>query len=81
MENPFNITQLKIGESAIIAEFSNGFVACKLMAMGLLPGSAIFLMRKAPFGGAYYIKTKNHYVALRTNEAKNVLLINEKKSI
>ena len=75
MSNLKNITQLQIGENAIIGEFANGYVACKLMAMGLLPGSAISLMRKAPFGGAYYIKTKNHYVALRSNEAKNVLLI------
>lgn len=75
MSNPKNITELNVGENAVIAEFSNGYVACKLMAMGLLPGSAISLMRKAPFGGAYYIKAKNHYVALRSNEAKNVLLI------
>lgn len=69
-----NITQLQIGENAIIGEFSNGFVACKLMAMGLLPGSAILLVRKSPFGGAYYIRAKNHYVALRSYEAENVLL-------
>ena len=74
MNNPKNITQLQIGENAIIVEFSNGYVACKLMAMGLLPGSPVSLMRKSPFGGAYYIKTKNHYVALRSNEAKSVLL-------
>lgn len=75
MDSPKNITELQIGSTAIIGEFSNGYVACKLMAMGLLPGSAISLMHKAPFGGAYYIKAKNHYVALRSNEAKNVLLI------
>ena len=69
-----NITQLQVGENAIIGEFTNGFVACKLMAMGLLPGSAILLVRKAPFGGAYYIRAKNHYVALRSQEAENVLL-------
>ena len=69
-----NITQLKIGENAIIGEFSNGFVACKLMAMGLLPGSAILVVRKSPFGGAYYIRAKNHYIALRSYEAENVLL-------
>ena len=80
MSNFRNITQLQIGEDAVIYEFSNGYVACKLMAMGLLPGSSIALMRKAPFGGAYYIKAKNHYVALRKNEAENVLL-NEIKSV
>lgn len=69
-----NITQLNFGESAIISEFSNCQVACKLMAMGFLPGSDVLLVRKSPFGGAYYIKTKNHYVALRSFEAENVLL-------
>ncbi len=74
MSSPKNITELQIGENAVIGEFSNCHVACKLMAMGLLPGSSISLMRKAPFGGAYYIKAKNHYVALRSNEALSVLL-------
>ncbi len=74
MTSPKNITELQIGENAVIGEFSNCHVACKLMAMGLLPGSSISLMRKAPFGGAYYIKAKNHYVALRSNEALSVLL-------
>ncbi len=74
MTSTKNITELQIGENAVIGEFSNCHVACKLMAMGLLPGSSISLMRKAPFGGAYYIKAKNHYVALRSNEALSVLL-------
>lgn len=74
MPDSKNITQLKVGENAIVREFSNGFVACKLMAMGLLPGSSILLVRKAPFGGAYYIRAKNHYIALRVHEAENVLL-------
>lgn len=74
MNNTRNITNLQIGEFATISEFSNGYVACKLMAMGLIPGSNLVLVRKSPFGGAYYIKSKNHYVALRTNEAKDVLL-------
>lgn len=79
MSNPENISQLQIGETATIAAFANGYIACKLMAMGLLPGSPVSLLRKSPFGGAYYIKTKNHSVALRSNEAKNVLLLNDKQ--
>lgn len=75
MGSPKNITQLQVGENAIIGEFTNCHIACKLMAMGLLPGTAISLQRTAPFGGAYYVKTNNHYVALRSQEAKNVLLI------
>ncbi|HQG38398.1 MAG TPA: FeoA family protein [Chitinophagales bacterium] len=72
-----NITHLKEGESAVIGEFSNYHIASKLMAMGLLPGSSISLQRSAPFGGAYYIKANNHYVALRSEEAKSVCLISK----
>ena len=75
LNNTQNITQLIIGETATIHEFSNGFVACKLMSMGLLSGTSITLVRKSPFGGAYYIKTENHYIGLRTNEAEHVLLM------
>lgn len=74
MRNNKNITQLKIGECAVISEFTDYNIASKLMAMGLLPGTTIFLQHTAPFGGAYYIKTNNHYLALRTQEAENVLL-------
>ena len=76
MNTAKNITNLHFGETAIISEFSDGYVACKLMAMGLLPGVGIILIRKSPFGGAYYIKARNHYVALRSNEAKSVLVTN-----
>lgn len=76
MSSNRNITNLQLGEEATISEFSNGHVASKLMAMGLLPGAGISLIRKSPFGGAYYVKAKNHYVALRSNEAENVLLTN-----
>ncbi len=75
MDRAKNITHLKKGESAIIGEFTNYHIASKLMAMGLLPGSSISLQRSAPFGGAYYVKANNHYVALRSEEAKSVLLI------
>ena len=74
MANSRNITHLSIGENAIIQEFTNGHIACKLMAMGLLPGSSILLVRKSPFGGAYYIRAKSHYIALRDLEARHVIL-------
>ncbi len=69
-----NITHLKKGEDAIVKEFTNGFIACKLMAMGLLIGTPISFIRKAPFGGAFYIKTKNHFIGLRVNEAQSIII-------
>lgn len=74
MTAPNNILQLKCGEPATILEYSNGFIACKLMAMGLLPGSPVELVRKSPFGNTLYIRSGNHQVALRDNEASSIIV-------
>lgn len=76
MSKQKNITSLQIGEKAIVAQFSDARMASKLMAMGLLPGGEIGLIRRAPFNGAFYIKSFNHTIALRKEEAENVLLTN-----
>lgn len=49
-------------------------MACKLLAMGILPGTEIELIRKAPFGGGCYVKADNILVALREAEAKCIVL-------
>jgi Fe2+ transport system protein FeoA len=59
-QNP-DITLLSAGQPAVIKSFSNHQLAAKLMAMGILPGTEIVMIRKSPFGGAYYIKAKNHW--------------------
>ena len=77
MPTPHSILQLACGNPATILEFSNGFIACKLMAMGLLPGSSIEVVRKSPFGKTIYIRSGNHHVALRENEAATILIAQE----
>jgi ferrous iron transport protein A len=72
-QNP-DITLLSAGQPAVIKSFSNHQLAAKLMAMGILPGTEIVMIRKSPFGGAYYIKAKNHLVALRKIEAFSIKL-------
>ncbi len=74
MNHSKNITHLKNGENAIIKEFTDGFIACKLMAMGLLVGTPIILVRKLPFESGYYIKSKNHYIGLRNKEAMHIII-------
>lgn len=65
---------LEPGSSAIIRSFSDEATACKLMSMGILPGSKVKLVRKAPFGGAIYIKADNQQFAIRNSEAECVML-------
>jgi Fe2+ transport system protein FeoA len=42
--------------------------------MGVLPGSSIEMIREAPFGFAYYVKVNGVRIALREEEAANILL-------
>ncbi len=68
------IKDLKIKESANTISISDQELACRLTAMGVLPGTTIELVRKSPFGRAYYIKVDGVRMALREEEAVQILL-------
>jgi Fe2+ transport system protein FeoA len=44
------------------------------MSMGVLPGVQIEMVRKSPFGDAFYIKVDGVRLALRKEEAVMILL-------
>lgn len=68
------LNTLKPGMVATIQSFLDEETACKMMSMGILPGSTVKLVRKAPFGGAIYIKADNQQFAIRNKEAECVVL-------
>lgn len=63
-----------VGDTGFVSHFTNDRIAGKLMAMGILPGSAIKVIRRAPFGGGCYIKADNILLALRKDEACTILV-------
>jgi len=70
---------LKPGERAIIKSLRDSNVSPKLLEMGFLPGKEIRLIRKAPGGSPLYFDVQGHYVALRKEEAGNILLDDAEK--
>ena len=62
------------GKGELVSHFINERVASKLMAMGILPGSSIQLVRKSPLGGGWFVKVDNTYIALRKQEAACIVL-------
>lgn len=62
------------GKVGIVSHFTDQHVASKMMAMGILPGCRIELIRYAPFGGGCYIKADKHYLALRKQEAACIIM-------
>ncbi len=68
------LTSVGNGEVRTVAGFEQEHLASKLMAMGVLPGSQIKIIRRAPFGGACYVAIDQHYLALRHHEAAAILI-------
>lgn len=64
----------KPGTAGIVAQFTNEQIGSKLLAMGILPGSRLEVVREAPFGGGLVVKVDNNYLALRKQEAACILL-------
>lgn len=42
--------------------------------MGVLPGSSLQLIRKAPFGGGWYARIDNQVIALRKEELECIVM-------
>ncbi len=42
--------------------------------MGILPGSRVEVLHRAPFGGGLYIKADNLLIALRSEEAEAIVV-------
>jgi ferrous iron transport protein A len=65
---------IKIGEEAMIVRFEDEKVAGKLISMGMMPGSSFQMIRKAPFGGGYYVKIDGVNMALRASEVSKIIV-------
>ena len=65
---------LQKGEKGIIDKFLDEALSAKCLEMGCLPGYPVKLIRKAPFGCPMYFKIGKNYLALREEEAHNVVL-------
>jgi Fe2+ transport system protein FeoA len=69
------LSDLKVGKEGKIHKYTDDVIASKLLSMGVLPGKSVRLVRRIPFGGGLYIKVENHNIAVREEEAKNIVLI------
>lgn len=66
--------ELKIGESSVIDHFNGSDISSQFVGIGCLPKSAIQLIRKGPGGKTMYFIINGSAFALRTEEAKNIIL-------
>ena len=68
------LSQLKIGQSAIIYSFTDKTMSLKLLEMGCTPGEIVTLDRIAPMGDPIAIKVSGYLLSLRKEEASTVIV-------
>ena len=68
------LSKIKTGSIGTIAQFLDEIIAGKLMTMGVLPGSKVRIVRRAPFKGGIYLKIDGHNMVLREGEAESIIL-------
>jgi ferrous iron transport protein A len=68
------LSELKVGERAVIIEFESSDLELKLMEMGCLPGEEIIVEQKAPLGDPISVRIAGYSLSLRKNEANQILV-------
>jgi ferrous iron transport protein A len=63
------VSNLVIGQKAIIKDFDINNIPLKLLEMGCLPGNMIEIIQIAPFGDPLYLNINDSHVAIRLETA------------
>ncbi len=75
MSDQKSLSQLSIGESAILGEMVLPEAASmRLQEMGLLPGASIRLIRRAPLGCPMEFEVAGSRLAIRISDASNIFV-------
>ncbi len=67
-----SIASLKIGQRAIIKDFSVEAIPLKLLEMGCLPGNEVSLIQSAPFSDPLYLIINGSHLAIRKEMASQI---------
>ncbi|GGG40636.1 iron transporter [Croceivirga lutea] len=67
-----NLTELKVGQRAIIKEYHSFLPHIKLLEMGCLPGNTVELVQIAPLNDPIYINVNGSHIAIRKSTAAKI---------
>lgn len=68
------VSQLAQKEKATVLKFTDQILASRLVAMGILPGSQVEVLGKAPLRSGLFLRFDNQRVALRIKEAQSIVV-------
>ena len=68
-----SLTDLNPGDAGIVIGLSGDLpLQSRLVEMGILPGSPIRLVKKAPLNGPLALKVRDYYISVRLDEARSI---------
>ena len=68
------LIDMREGTTGRVLGFQDDEIGAKLLEMGCFPGNKVKIIRSAPFGCPLYVKVGHHQLALRKQEAENILI-------
>ncbi len=67
------LDELEIGKTAVITDVGGeGALRCRLLDMGLIPGTAVSVRKIAPLGDPMEIRLRGYELTLRREDAKKI---------
>ena len=73
------LSDLGIGQTAVIHSFEKDDIFIKLMEMGCVPGEEVKVIQVAPLGDPISIAVAGYNLSLRLSEADSIFLEEEAK--
>lgn len=69
------LSDCKEGIKAVVKDlFMNESIRKRMMDMGLLPGTEVSVVRKAPFGGPMVVQFRGYQISFRLSEARHIAI-------
>jgi ferrous iron transport protein A len=68
------LNELKVGDQAKIIRIGDDVFRTKLLEMGIMPGTLVTLMLRAPFNGPLAFSYENTLLSIRNEDAHNILV-------
>jgi ferrous iron transport protein A len=68
------LSELKVGESAIVHQINDEKLVYRLMELGLLPGELVKVEYIAPLGDPIAITVSNYQLSMRVSDADKVIV-------
>jgi ferrous iron transport protein A len=81
IEEMIRLSELSVGQKAVIHSFEKDEIFIKLMEMGCVPGEKVQVEQIAPLGDPISISVAGYHLSLRLNEANSIFVEMESISI